>query len=862
MNKYRLLFVIFALTAVACQKIEDIISKDDDICSKMEDIIFMQFCYDNYDVNHDGKVSKSEAEAVSKINMYCERKSIGQYGELKSLKGLEYFTNLVELDCTRTNLSFIDVSRNKKLEVLALGGTDISSLNTTKCPALKELYVWGTNITQLDVTKNTELIELDAEDLNISEIDVSHCTKLKNLYLSHTNVTELDISNNELIVDLDFGKEGLTVRINCVKVPYNYRSYGDGVVFSCNGKIIPSNCYISWDGKVYDNYSRVYIDIGVGESITVQAIPYPDNAEASFNWLSSDDNVATVNGGMITGKKEGYVSIFAIPTTGGKRAECYITVKPAVKSVKIYENEKPDLMKVGEYWRLIYSQTPYEAADRGAQWSSSNPDVVAIVYLSDNFGNKEPYAKAIAPGKATISVKTISGGISSTSEVNVIERIVPVTSVLISPSKLNLTAGETYELTTIVNPSNATNKTVSWSSSNTAVAAVSSDGTVTANAAGSATITCTTQDGGKKATCSVSVKTATIFVTGVSLNNTSLSLQEGETSTLEATVSPSNATNNAVTWSSSNTDVATVTASGVVTANSAGSATITCTTKDGSKTATCKVTVTKPVTTVSVTGVSLNKTSLSLTVGDSQKLTSTVQPSNATNKSVTWKSSSTAVATVDANGNVKAVKAGSATITCTTQDGSKNAKCYVTVTKNNITGISIPDPGFKEYLLSVFDKDLNGEISKNEALEITEIYIGAGVSSFEGIEYMENLKKLYCACNNIKSLDISKNVALEELYCQGNKISTLNLSKNKKLKHLSCYENLLTSLDLSNNPELEFISCYSNKLTSLDVSKNISLQNLHCGSQEKTLTVYYSNSQPKDFWSKESINKNTVWKMK
>ena len=167
-------------------------------------------------------------------------------------------------------------------------------------------------------------------------------------------------------------------------------------------------------------------------------------------------------------------------------------------------------------------------------------------------------------------------------------------------------------------------------------------------------------------------------VTGVSLDKTSLNLNPGKEGTLTATITPSNATNQNVTWKSSDTKVATVD-NGLVTAVAEGTATITVTTADGGKTATCEVTVTQPAKTP-VTSVTLDKTSLTLDVGDTETLTATVKPDNATNKAVTWSTSNKNVATVDQNGNVKAVGAGTATITAAASDGSgKTATCEVTV---------------------------------------------------------------------------------------------------------------------------------------------------------------------------------------
>lgn len=152
-------------------------------------------------------------------------------------------------------------------------------------------------------------------------------------------------------------------------------------------------------------------------------------------------------------------------------------------------------------------------------------------------------------------------------------------------------------------------------------------------------------------------------------------MNPGNTQTLTATVAPYNATDKTVTWSSSNTAIASV-ANGVVTANGAGSAIITVTTVDGGKTASCNVNVI-----INVTGVALDKSNLTLGAGSSQTLTATITPIDATDKSVTWSSSNTTVATVS-NGVVTGNAAGSAVITVTTTDGGKTASCNVTVTNN------------------------------------------------------------------------------------------------------------------------------------------------------------------------------------
>jgi uncharacterized protein YjdB len=192
--------------------------------------------------------------------------------------------------------------------------------------------------------------------------------------------------------------------------------------------------------------------------------------------------------------------------------------------------------------------------------------------------------------------------------------IVSVTGVTLDKTSATLSVGGTLILTPTIAPSTATNKMVTWSSSNTGVATVV-NGVVKAVGSGTAVITVTTSDGGRTATCNVTVSGSVVYVTGVTLDKTSLSMNTGTQQTLTATVSPSNATNKNVTWTSSNSSVASV-ASGVVTANAAGTAVITVTTVDGAKTATCTVTVTNSgATSISEGFDSVVGTSSSITSG-------------------------------------------------------------------------------------------------------------------------------------------------------------------------------------------------------------------------------------------------------
>ena len=286
---------------------------------------------------------------------------------------------------------------------------------------------------------------------------------------------------------------------------------------------------------------------------------------------------------------------------------------------------------------------------------------------------------------------------------------VAVTGVSLSQTEVTLAVGGTLTLTATFIPDYAVSK-VTWSSSDEAVATVNESGVVTAKAEGTATITVSSIDGTVTATCAITVG---VPVTGVSLSQTSAKLHFGETLALTATVTPANATNKRVTWSSSNQDVATVDENGVVTAKTEGTATITATTADGGKKATCTVTVSY----VLVTGVSLSQTSAAIEVGETLKLTATIAPENASYKGVTWSSSNETIATV-ADGVVTGKTAGMTTIKVTTVDGKKTATCKITVNDDESDEFLV-DLNSLTSNYTAFDGDiLTGTLGKNVKISI------------------------------------------------------------------------------------------------------------------------------------------------
>ena len=225
---------------------------------------------------------------------------------------------------------------------------------------------------------------------------------------------------------------------------------------------------------------------------------------------------------------------------------------------------------------------PLNAVTKTVYWFSDNPDVASV----DKNGNITSHNV----GTATIKAVSSDGRHEAYCTVTVSQTI-PVNDVYLSKTQAELLVGGSIQLYAHVLPDNATNQKVTWSSSKTSVATVSSAGLVIAKSAGTAAITAKTVDGGYTATCFVTVTKESIPVAGISIYPTTLSLSEGEIFQLTATVLPADATNKNVTWSSSKNDIAMVSSTGLITAKSPGETVISAKTMDGGYIAVCKVTV-------------------------------------------------------------------------------------------------------------------------------------------------------------------------------------------------------------------------------------------------------------------------------
>lgn len=317
-------------------------------------------------------------------------------------------------------------------------------------------------------------------------------------------------------------------------------------------------------------------------------------------------------------------------------------------------------------------------------WSNSNNKIASI-----NNG----YVTGLSLGTTYITVN--SGSFSSTCKVNVISNYIAVNNVSLPSNSGELLINETKNINAEVNPSNASNKKLFYSSSDSSVVSIDSSGNMTGNELGSAIITIVAEN--KSTSYKVNVVDR-INLESISISPSTMTLTEGNTGKLSISFSPENATDKSVTWKSSNTGIVTVDASGNIKAISAGTATITATSKDGGYTASSKITIT-PLD-KSLKGITLNKTELTLTVGESETLSVSYNPSYASNKEVTWSSSNKNIATID-NGKVTAVKPGTTEIKVISNEGKHESVCKVTILSPPIESIKFEQDEQTVYVGSV-----------------------------------------------------------------------------------------------------------------------------------------------------------------
>ncbi|OQA95662.1 MAG: Gellan lyase precursor [Bacteroidetes bacterium ADurb.Bin217] len=421
----------------------------------------------------------------------------------------------------------------------------------------------------------------------------------------------------------------------------------------------------------------------VGNTATATATVTPANAtNSSVTWTSSNDAIATVTpNGVITAVAAGTVTITATsvsaPTVSGT-ATIVISNNVVVPTAITIIPATAVSVEPGQTVVLSLSFTPANTTEQAVTWVSSD-NAIATVSASG-------VVTGVAPGIVTITVTSSSAPTVSTTKQVTVTAILPTAITILPSTPISISVGETTTLTAEITPASATNKNVTWTTSNTAIATVSASGVVTGVSEGTVTITATSVSApAVSSTKQIQINAVLPSAITVTLSPNSLSV--GGTSTASADVSPANAGNKSVTWTSSNVNVATVNANGVVTAIGQGTATITATSV-AAPTVTGSASLT--VSSVLPSSITVTLTSSVLSVGGSTTATATVNPSNAGDKSVTWTSSNTSVATINANGQITAIGAGTAIITATSVAAPAiNGTATITVNTVLPTGITV-----------------------------------------------------------------------------------------------------------------------------------------------------------------------------
>ena len=455
---------------------------------------------------------------------------------------------------------------------------------------------------------------------------------------------------------------------------------GTGTTYSPNQTFkIASNTtlYAKWTVPVSGiTLDKSEASLEKGETLTLKATVTPTGADTTVKWSTSNAKVATVNNGKVAAVSAGTATITATTTDGGYKASCKVTVTGSIEVTGVALDKTSAAMEVGDSLTLKATVSPSNATDKTVVWTTSSSKVATV---------DGGVVKAVSVGTATITATTADGGHKATCKVTVSVPTIKVTGVDLASSKETIGEGNTIVLAYEISPGNATDQSVTWTSSNTKVATVS-NGVVKGISAGTATITITTTDGSYKDTCEITVRSAVIEVTGISLNVHDVTIEEGAYAALVATVTPSNATTKSVVWYSMDMSVATVGNDGKVYGVAPGTTTVKVSTADGKFVDECKVTVTEidtPVDSVSVT-----PSSASINIGDTKEFTFEVSPSGAEWSTVAWTSSDPSIASV-VDGKVTGLSEGEVTITVSV-DGVKGTSTLSVIDPDvPVTGVSL-----------------------------------------------------------------------------------------------------------------------------------------------------------------------------
>ena len=620
----------------------------------------------------------------------------------------------------------------------------------------------------------------------------------KNYYLNNSTWTDASTSNSSTIFvkafTTDTNDEPSIIGVDSVTISPNVLNLKVGETSSLTYNISPSNADIKSTEWSSSNTGVVSVDkdgkvsaVGIGTANVVIKVVGQDNSEAS------DSIVVNV-----------------------------ISQYISVNSVTLVDTNNNTLsnsinLNIGEEVTIKFLLNPSNATLKETNWTNSDSSKVS---MKDSVGYALIKGLEVGSSDIEITVKDYDGNVKTDSvKVNVINSNQPVlvSSIALSPTSVTLNPNGTYKFNVTVSPSNATNKGVIWSSSNTNVVSVDQNGNIKALKDGTAKIRVTAQDGsGKYAEASVTVessKPTNVLVTGVSLNASTVKMYVGQSYQLIHTIKPSNATNKGVTWSSSNTNVVSV-SNGKIVGKSSGKARITVTTNDGRYSAYTDVTVinrpssnsssnSKPssssssVSSIS-SSIDIIKDTIELNKGSEEKLEYKLSQ-DLTDSIIIWKSSNTDVAVVK-NGIVSAISDGEATITATINGKDIKDTCKVIVKKLDLTGIVFEDESLSISVGKTLKLTLNAlpsgadlpslkwDVDNKDILSVSDEGVIKAINVGEAVVTVSSMDGKYSASINIVvtpyvSEPIEINVEGYDLNFDENTYSyTLKIKNEKSLK--------------------------------------------------------------------------------
>ena len=533
------------------------------------------------------------------------------------------------------------------------------------------------------VPKEIESISFDQDTVSIKKGDTLELVVI----IEPTELSDSELiweSSNEEIVKVD--KNGVITGVGLGTATITVSSL-NGKKATCQVEVVKNSVPID-SIKLKPNS----LTMKTGSSTQIKATIKPNNAtNQTLIWTSSDPSIATVNSqGVIKAIKSGTVTITAKTKDGKIIATSTIKVESAPKQIESLSFAQNNVsVKKGDTLGLVVTVKPTELSSSSLTWKSSDTSIVTV--------DENGVIKGIKEGTATITVKSANGK-KATCTVTVTTEDIAVEEIELTPEETEINSGSQTQIAAVVKPENATNRELVWESSDPSIATVDSNGIVKGLKAGTVTITAKTKDGKVVAKTTLKIKVAPtptpMQIESLSFTQNNVSIKKDDTLGLTVTVVPSELSTSPLTWTSSDTNIVKVDSNGVITGVGLGTATITVTSSNGKK-ATCTVEVV--ANTIPVENIELTPSSMTLNVGEEVQIVATIEPANATDHELVWTSSDSNVATVDSNGKVHGINAGTATITAKTKDGKVVATSTVTI-EVPATPTPTPTPeGFQVY---------------------------------------------------------------------------------------------------------------------------------------------------------------------